>query len=183
MISPDPANGFRTTRSVSRCQSRSQCFLVSNKHRLLAMRDLAPRQAFAGVRTNSPEQSPYDSDLSCCAYGRGCTLFSDDGFDAEQHLQPWLDDENCMVDRYDVRLLLHDTAQITKSVQRRPNSSQIDSSDNEAELDYERYRDLQLELRSPQPLVLRQNIPEACMLCRSGAVLPILCQLVNIYGV
>lgn len=120
--------------------------------------DSAPRQAFAGVRTQSPDQSLYDSDLSCCAYGRGCTLFLDNGHSAEEHLQPWLNDKNCLVDRYDVRLLLHDSAQITKSLHRRANSSQIDSSDDEAGLDYERYRDLQPELGDPQA---KPSVPEA----------------------
>ena len=138
---------------------RLKLFLLSTGQRLTAMRDLAQRQAFAGVRTNSPEQSSYDSDLSCCAYGRGCMLFADNGFDAEQHLQPWLNDEKCMVDRYDVRLLLHDSAQITKSLHRRASSSQIDGSDDEAELDYERYRDLQPELRDLQPPVFEHTIP------------------------
>ena len=119
------------------------------------MRGLASKEAFAGVRTSSPEE-PDRPDLSCCAYGRACMLFSDDNLaatiDAEQHLQPWLDDESVVVDRYDVRLLLHDAAQINKSLHRRSNPSQTDSSNDEADLDFERYRDLQPELRDPQTL-------------------------------
>lgn len=119
------------------------------------MRGSAPREAFAGVRTSAPDEADR-SDLSCCAYGRACRLFDDSDLaatlDAEQHLQPWLDNESVMVDRYDVRLLLHDTAQIHKSLHRRSNPSQIDSSNGEAELDFERYRDLQPELEDPQTL-------------------------------
>ena len=137
------------------------------------MRGSAAREAFAGVRTASPDESFDQSDLSCCAYGRSCTLFSDNDLaatlDAERHLQPWLDDESVMVDRYDVRLLLHDTTQINKSMHRRPNSSQIDSSDDEAEINFERYRDLQPELRNPQsqplpePSVTEAGIPNALL--------------------
>ena len=119
------------------------------------MRGLAAKENFAGVRTSSPE-SLDNTDLSCCAYGRSCILFADNdlaaSLDAEQHLQPWLDNESLMVDRYDVRLLLQDTAQISPSTQRRVSASQTANEHNiDEELDYERYRDLQPELRNPRP--------------------------------
>ena len=133
-----------------------------------AMRGSAPREAFAGVRTSSPDEADRP-DLSCCAYGRACRLFCDNDLaatlDAEQHLQPWLDNEDLMVDRYDVRLLLHDTAQINKSLHRRSSPSQTDSSNDEAELDFERYRDLQRELRDAQTLPESQSSVTEAGIC------------------
>ena len=128
------------------------------------MRGLAPREAFAGVRSSSPDEADL-SDLSCCAYGRACRLFRDNDLaatlDAEQHLQPWLDNESVMVDRYDVRLLLHDTAQINKSLHRRSDPSQTGSLNVEAELDFERYRDLQPRLRDQALPESEPSVPEA----------------------
>lgn len=128
------------------------------------MRGSASREAFAGVRNSSADEAD-QSDLSCCAYGRACRLFSDDDLaatlEAEQHLQPWLNNESVMVDRYDVRLLLHDAAQITKSVHRRSSPLQIGSSNDEAELEFERYRDLLPELRDPHTLPESEpSVPE-----------------------
>ena len=138
------------------------------------MRGSASREAFAGVRTSSADEADR-SDLSCCAYGQACRLFSDDDLaatlEAEQHLQPWLNNESVMVDRYDVRLLLHDAALINKSPHRRSSPSQTGSSNDEAELEFERYRDLLPELTDPQ------NLPESepCVLergiCGVAAVL------------
>lgn len=118
------------------------------------MRGLTAKESFAGVRTSSPELHD-KTDLSCCAYGRSCILFADNdlaaSLDAEEHLQPWLGDDTLMVDRYDVRLLLQDDAQISPSSHRSVNTSQTTNEDTiESELEYERYRDLQPELRNPR---------------------------------
>ena len=79
------------------------------------------RDAFAGVRDSAHERE--DSDLSCCVYGQSCTLFCDSdlaaSLDTGRHLQAWLGDSTILVDRYDVRLLLHDGAQISKALHRR----------------------------------------------------------------
>ena len=121
------------------------------------MRGPLTKEAFAGVR-NASTNALDESDLSCCCYGRGCILFSDDelaaSLHAEQHLQPWLDHPRVMVDRYDVRLLLHDNAQISKATHRRSRSPRTDSE--EEEVDYERYRDLQPATRDTYP----QSEPE-----------------------
>ncbi len=101
------------------------------------------REAFAGVQNT--EYNAVGSDLSCCAYGRACTIFADSdlaaSLDSGRHLQSWLGDENVMVDRYDVRLLLHDSTQVSKASHR----GAIPSSETDSlaeDLEYERYRDM-----------------------------------------
>ena len=107
--------------------------------------------AFAGVRDSNVQTD--GSDLSCCVYGRSCTVFSDSdtaaALDSEQHLQPWLGDDTVMVDRYDVRLLWHDTMQLSRAARKRT----ADSSEQalEEELDYERYLDINQPARSESP--------------------------------
>ena len=101
------------------------------------------RDAFAGVRETSRDGD--DCDLSCCVYGRGCTVFADTdlaaSLEAGQHLQAWLGDTNVMVDRYDVRLLLHDTTQISKASNRKGLHT-LETDGTHGDLEYERYRDL-----------------------------------------
>ena len=116
------------------------------------------RNAFAGV-TDTSYNGGDDSELSCCAYGQSCTIFADSdlaaSLDAGRHLQAWLGDQTVMVDRYDVRLLLHDSTQLHKpSYRREPDSSE------EEDIDFERYRDLNPDTdnRSVSPL---QPAPES----------------------
>ena len=101
------------------------------------------REGFAGVRSIHDRDAGDKSELACCAYGKSCTLFQDDvsaaSLDTDQHLQAWLGDEQTMVDRYDVRLLLHDTRQTGRANTSAP--GQIESDEEEA-IEYERYRDL-----------------------------------------
>jgi len=104
------------------------------------------RDAFAGVRDSGHERE--DSDLSCCVYGQSCTLFCDSdlaaSLDTGRHLQAWLGDNTILVDRYDVRLLLHDGAQISKALHRRDLRAQ-EADTTQEDLEFERYRDLNLE--------------------------------------
>ena len=109
------------------------------------------RDVFAGVRDSNHQQD--GGALSCCVYGRSCAIFSDKdtaaALDSEQHLQPWLGDDDVMVDRYDVRLLWHDTMQLSRAARKRS----ADSSEQalEEELDYERYLDINQPARSESP--------------------------------
>ncbi|DBA94232.1 TPA: hypothetical protein ACH3X1_001855 [Trebouxia sp. C0004] len=104
------------------------------------------RDAFAGVRDAGHERE--DSDLSCCVYGQSCTLFCDSdlaaSLDTGRHLQAWLGDSTILVDRYDVRLLLHDDAQISKTLHRRDSRAQ-EAEITQEDLEFERYRDLNPE--------------------------------------
>ncbi len=104
------------------------------------------RDAFAGVRDSAHERE--DSDLSCCVYGQSCTLFCDSdlaaSLDTGRHLQAWLGDSTVLVDRYDVRLLLHDGAQISKALHRRDLRGQ-EADTTQEDLEFERYRDLNPE--------------------------------------
>ncbi|DBB12023.1 TPA: hypothetical protein ACH3X3_006138 [Trebouxia sp. C0006] len=104
------------------------------------------RDAFAGVRDSAHERE--DSDLSCCVYGQSCTLFCDSdlaaSLDTGRHLQAWLGDSTILVDRYDVRLLLHDGAQISKALHRRDLRGQ-EADTTQEDLEFERYRDLNPE--------------------------------------
>ena len=56
------------------------------------------RDAFAGVTDSS--RNGDGCDLSCCVYGRGCTVFADTdlaaSLEAGQHLQAWLGDTSVM---------------------------------------------------------------------------------------
>ncbi|DBA89641.1 TPA: hypothetical protein ACH3X2_004535 [Trebouxia sp. C0005] len=104
------------------------------------------RDAFAGVRDSVHKRE--DSDLSCCVYGQSCTLFCDSdlaaSLDTGRHLQAWLGDNTILVDRYDVRLLLHDDAQISKALHTRDLRAQ-EADTTQEDLDFERYRDLNPE--------------------------------------
>lgn len=104
------------------------------------------RDAFAGVRDSGHKRE--DADLSCCVYGQSCTLFCDSdlaaSLDTGRHLQAWLGDDTILVDRYDVRLLLHDGAQISKALHRRDLRAQ-EADTTQEDLEFERYRDLNPE--------------------------------------
>ena len=101
------------------------------------------REAFAGVRSATPPGDDPHSDLTCCAYGRSCTILRDDALaalvESDQHLQTWTADKEITVDRYDVRLLLHDTRQLGNAGKHTTGAP--GTEDNE-ELDFERFRDL-----------------------------------------
>ena len=104
------------------------------------------RDAFAGVRDAGHEYE--DTDLTCCAYGRSCIIFDDSdlaaSIDCERHLQAWLGNEDVLVDRYDVRLLLHDSTQLIRGPPRGGLPS-FDTDSLEEDLEYERYRDVSRE--------------------------------------
>ena len=104
------------------------------------------RDAFAGVRDSGHKRE--DFDLSCCVYGKSCTLFCDSdlaaSLDTGRHLQAWLGDNTILVDRYDVRLLLHDGAQISKAQHIRVLRAQ-EADTTQEDLEFERYRDLNPE--------------------------------------
>lgn len=113
------------------------------------------REAFAGVRSATPADDEAQQDLTCCAYGRSCAIFRDDAaaalFNTGQHLQSWLGSGNVTVDRYDVRLLLHDAGQLGTTGKHTASASE---TAEEEEIEIERYRDLypvQTPAASPEP--------------------------------
>lgn len=110
------------------------------------------REAFAGVRSATPPSDEAQPDLTCCAYGRSCTLFRDDAaaalFNTDQHLQAWPCSETVTVDRYDVRLLLNDAS--TLGAAGKHNVGTVHSTEEE-EAEFERYRDLHPVPPTPSP--------------------------------
>lgn len=101
------------------------------------------REAFAGVRSATPSGGEPQSDLTCCAYGRSCSILRDDALaalvESDQHLQTWTGDKDVTVDRYDVRLLLHDARQLGNA---NKHTTGISGTEDEKELDFERFRGL-----------------------------------------
>lgn len=75
--------------------------------------------------------------------GRHALFFDDDStaafINSKEALMPWNGDQNLVLDRYDVRHLLQDLSALRK----RRSSSSSSSDVDDAELDLERYRDLQ----------------------------------------
>lgn len=100
---------------------------------------------FAGVDNLLQRSDGFGTGLS--VFGISATLHADDQtasyYEEGKHLLPWFGQEDIMVDRYDVRLLVDDPHSFDRLT---PNTykgaSSIPDDVDEGELQYERYQDL-----------------------------------------
>lgn len=97
---------------------------------------------FAGV---DPVTSGGSSqDIGLVVLGLPATIFKDDDtaalISSEANLIPWFGDAELKVDRYDARLLLDDLTAFNRRSRFETNAAS--TTDEEAELEFERYRDL-----------------------------------------
>jgi hypothetical protein len=107
--------------------------------------------------------------------GNRCDVLRDDQLaqwlHSEQHLQPWMGNDELLVDRYDVRLLVEDADQIKKLKAFALRAPADETEELRQKLDAERYRDLDVAaggMQKPeQPLSAETAVPHAA--ARAGA--------------
>eukprot|EP00741_Cyanophora_paradoxa_P004267 tig00000789_g4142.t1 len=106
-----------------------------------------PRDPPARLGKRGREQE--DASLALEVVGYGSRIFRDDETAAylheERHLLRWNGEEDLMLDRYDVRNLLSDSLGFAKMKSRRAYKPSAEEEALEAQLDEERYRDIDPE--------------------------------------